>query len=91
MKQDGFGNFVGIDASKVMLEEAQKKGLYQDLKQCLLGELPLPVQKGSVIMSKTYGTCFILYLLTMNKKAMLDVNGAIKFSFKKKKAKRWLI
>ncbi|XP_074466235.1 methyltransferase-like protein 27 [Sebastes fasciatus] len=47
MKQDGFGNFVGIDASKVMLEEAQKKGLYQDLKQCLLGELPLPVQKGS--------------------------------------------
>lgn len=45
MKQDGFGQFVGIDGSKDMLEEARKKKLYRDLKQCILGEQPLPAQK----------------------------------------------
>ncbi|XP_060911392.1 methyltransferase-like protein 27 isoform X2 [Labrus mixtus] len=47
MKELGFGHFVGIDGSKRMLEEAKKKGLYQDLKQCILVQEPLPVQSGS--------------------------------------------
>ncbi len=63
MKKDGFGHFVGIDGSKVMLEEAQKKGVYQDLKQCLLGEKPLPVQRGNVIMSNPAVHVLLLYIL----------------------------
>ncbi|XP_070773742.1 methyltransferase-like protein 27 [Enoplosus armatus] len=47
MKKDGFGHFVGIDGCTGMLEEAQKKELYEDLKQCILVEQLLPVQKGS--------------------------------------------
>lgn len=49
MKTHGFGHFVGIDGSKDMLELARESGLYQDLKQCLLGEEPLPVQSGNLI------------------------------------------
>ncbi|KAG7224607.1 hypothetical protein INR49_011360, partial [Caranx melampygus] len=47
LKRNGFKHFVGIDGSKAMLEQARKKELYQDLKQCILGEEPLPVEKGS--------------------------------------------
>lgn len=47
MKTHGFGNFVGIDGCKAMLELARESGLYQDLKQALLGEEPLPVQSGN--------------------------------------------
>lgn len=46
MKRHGFGHFVGIDGSEAMLEMARKSGLYQDLKQSMLGEGPLPVQWG---------------------------------------------
>uniref|UniRef100_A0AAQ4P4V9 Methyltransferase domain-containing protein n=1 Tax=Gasterosteus aculeatus aculeatus TaxID=481459 RepID=A0AAQ4P4V9_GASAC len=41
----GFGHFVGIDGSEAMLMMARDSGLYQDLKQAMLGEEPLPVQK----------------------------------------------
>ncbi|XP_022063820.1 methyltransferase-like protein 27 isoform X4 [Acanthochromis polyacanthus] len=44
LKNHGFGHFVGIDGSEAMLEVARESGLYQDLKQFLLGEEPLPVQ-----------------------------------------------
>ncbi|KAM6911565.1 methyltransferase-like protein 27 [Lycodopsis pacificus] len=44
-KRDDSGHFWGIDGSTAMLEEAQKKGLYQDLKQSILGEQLLPVQR----------------------------------------------
>ncbi|AWO99852.1 putative Williams-Beuren syndrome chromosomal region 27 protein-like isoform 2 [Scophthalmus maximus] len=44
MKTHGFGHFVGVDGSEAMLEIARESGLYQDLKQALLGEDPLPVQ-----------------------------------------------
>ncbi|XP_056252921.1 methyltransferase-like protein 27 [Seriola aureovittata] len=47
MKLDGFGHFVGIDGSKAMLDVAQEKELYQDLKQCILGEQLLPAKTGS--------------------------------------------
>lgn len=47
MKTHGFGHFVGIDGSKAVLEMARESGLYQDLKECLMGEEPLPVQSGS--------------------------------------------
>lgn len=43
MKQNGFEHFVGVDGSEAMLEIARNSGLYEDLKQCLLGEEPLPV------------------------------------------------
>lgn len=46
MKKHGFGLFVGIDGSEAMLELARKSGLYQDMKQSMLGEGPLPVQWG---------------------------------------------
>ncbi|XP_068455912.1 methyltransferase-like protein 27 isoform X2 [Clinocottus analis] len=46
MKGHGFGHFVGIDGSEAMLTLAKESGLYQDLKQSMLGEGPLPVQKG---------------------------------------------
>ncbi|XP_008297617.1 methyltransferase-like protein 27 isoform X2 [Stegastes partitus] len=44
MKNHGFRHFVGIDGSEVMLEMARESSLYQDLKQALLGEEPLPAQ-----------------------------------------------
>ncbi|XP_071394390.1 methyltransferase-like protein 27 [Centroberyx affinis] len=47
MKTHGFGHFVGIDGSEGMMELARKTGLYQDLRQCIMGVEPLPVQWGS--------------------------------------------
>lgn len=38
LKRMGFRHFVGVDWSKGMLELANKTGLYQDLKQCMLGD-----------------------------------------------------
>ncbi|XP_028450915.1 methyltransferase-like protein 27 isoform X3 [Perca flavescens] len=46
MKRHGFGHFMGIDGSEAMLKLARESGLYQDLKQSMLGEGPLPVQWG---------------------------------------------
>ncbi|XP_070699933.1 methyltransferase-like protein 27 [Pempheris klunzingeri] len=46
MKRRGFGHFVGIDGSEAMLKLARESELYQDLKQSVLGEEPLPVQWG---------------------------------------------
>ncbi|TNN48301.1 Williams-Beuren syndrome chromosomal region 27 protein [Liparis tanakae] len=46
MKKHGFGHFVGIDGSEAMLTLARESGLYQDLKQSMLGEEPLLDQKG---------------------------------------------
>lgn len=40
----GFGNFVGVDGSKSMMEIAKNTGLYKDLKLCMLGSQPLPVE-----------------------------------------------
>ncbi|XP_076025000.1 methyltransferase-like protein 27 [Genypterus blacodes] len=47
LKEHGFKHFVGIDGSKGMLDLAKKTDLYQDLKQCMLGKEPLPVQWGN--------------------------------------------
>ncbi|KAJ3589140.1 hypothetical protein NHX12_009988, partial [Muraenolepis orangiensis] len=47
MKQHGFGHFVGVDGSKGMLELAKNTGLYEDVRQCMLGDEELPVQWGS--------------------------------------------
>ncbi|XP_037639608.1 uncharacterized protein LOC119496401 isoform X4 [Sebastes umbrosus] len=44
MVELGFRHFVGVDSSKLMLEQAAKTGLYQDLKLALLGTEPLPTQ-----------------------------------------------
>ncbi|XP_034462413.1 methyltransferase-like protein 27 [Hippoglossus hippoglossus] len=44
LKTHGFGRFVGVDGSEAMLELARGSGLYQEVKQSLLGEEPLPVQ-----------------------------------------------
>ncbi|XP_040005977.1 methyltransferase-like protein 27 isoform X2 [Xiphias gladius] len=44
MKRHGFGQFVGIDGSKAMLELARESGLYLDLKHSMLGEEPIPFQ-----------------------------------------------
>lgn len=50
MKKHGFGHFVGIDGSEAMLELAKGTELYQDLKLCMLGEEPLPVQCGNLTL-----------------------------------------
>ncbi|XP_067328278.1 transmembrane and immunoglobulin domain-containing protein 1 isoform X2 [Anolis sagrei] len=42
----GFRHFHGLDGSPGMLEHARHKGLYQDLKQCLLGQEALPSPEG---------------------------------------------
>lgn len=43
----GFRKFVGVDGSEGMLKLARKTELYQELKQCMLGEDRLPVQDGN--------------------------------------------
>nr|XP_003227231.2 PREDICTED: Williams-Beuren syndrome chromosomal region 27 protein [Anolis carolinensis] len=42
----GFRHFHGLDGSPGMLELARRKDLYQDLKQCLLGQEGLPSPEG---------------------------------------------
>lgn len=37
---------MGIDGSETMLKKASGSSLYQDLKLCLMGDDPLPVQSG---------------------------------------------
>lgn len=46
LKRCGFGHFVGIDGSATMLKLASESHLYQEVKQCIVGEEPLPVQCG---------------------------------------------
>ncbi|KAJ0061577.1 hypothetical protein NL108_005745, partial [Boleophthalmus pectinirostris] len=46
LQSHGFGNFVGIDGSRAMLEMAKNTTLYQDLKLCMLGSQPLPFEHG---------------------------------------------
>uniref|UniRef100_A0A3B3VF96 Williams-Beuren syndrome chromosomal region 27 protein-like n=1 Tax=Poecilia latipinna TaxID=48699 RepID=A0A3B3VF96_9TELE len=43
----GFRNFVEVDCSERMLEEAAKTKLYQEPQQALLGTEPLPAQTGT--------------------------------------------
>ncbi|XP_047455065.1 methyltransferase-like protein 27 [Mugil cephalus] len=47
MSELGFKHFVGVDGSKGMLDQAEKNGLYRDLKLALLGPEPLPAQRGA--------------------------------------------
>ncbi|XP_053504868.1 methyltransferase-like protein 27 isoform X2 [Ictalurus furcatus] len=47
LKKMGFRHFVGVDGSEKMLNLATKTGLYQELKQCMLCQDPLPVQDES--------------------------------------------
>ncbi|KAF4077395.1 hypothetical protein AMELA_G00207710 [Ameiurus melas] len=47
LKKMGFRHFVGVDGSEKMLNLAKKTGLYQELKQCMLCQDPLPVQDES--------------------------------------------
>uniref|UniRef100_A0A7M4EKV6 Methyltransferase like 27 n=1 Tax=Crocodylus porosus TaxID=8502 RepID=A0A7M4EKV6_CROPO len=42
----GFSRMHGVDGSRGMLEIARQKGLYQELKHCILGQEPLPVPTG---------------------------------------------
>ncbi|XP_039549557.1 methyltransferase-like protein 27 [Pimephales promelas] len=44
LKKMGFHHFVGVDGSMTMLELAKKTGLYQELKQCLLGHDEISVE-----------------------------------------------
>ncbi|KAL7853828.1 hypothetical protein AOLI_G00206720 [Acnodon oligacanthus] len=47
LRRMGFCQFVGVDGSEGMLDLARKTGLYQELKQCMLGQDTLPVQNES--------------------------------------------
>ncbi|KAM4702222.1 methyltransferase-like protein 27 [Discoglossus pictus] len=42
LQHHGFSIFHGLDGSAGMLQVASTKGLYQELKQCMLGQEPLP-------------------------------------------------
>lgn len=50
MKTHGFRHFVGIDGSEEMLTLARESGLYEDLKQSMLGEDLLPVPRGNLML-----------------------------------------
>ncbi|KPP57903.1 hypothetical protein Z043_124325 [Scleropages formosus] len=47
MQKVKFRHFIGVDGSCAMLELAKSSGLYQELKQCLLGKETLPVEPES--------------------------------------------
>ncbi|XP_060792195.1 methyltransferase-like protein 27 isoform X2 [Neoarius graeffei] len=47
LKKMGFRHFVGVDGSEDMINLAKKTGLFQEVKQCMLGQDPLPVQDES--------------------------------------------
>ncbi|XP_063154969.1 methyltransferase-like protein 27 isoform X1 [Candoia aspera] len=46
LQAKGFRHIHGLDGSQGMLEHAQHKGLYEDLKLCLLGQEALPAPEG---------------------------------------------
>ncbi|KAL8198725.1 UNVERIFIED_CONTAM: hypothetical protein K2H54_021912 [Gekko kuhli] len=46
LQAKGFCSFHGLDGSQGMLEHARLKGLYQELKQCMLGQEALPASSG---------------------------------------------
>ncbi|XP_068176399.1 methyltransferase-like protein 27 [Antennarius striatus] len=46
MNKHGFKHFVGIDCSKEMIKLATETGLYEELKEILLGPNPLPFKAG---------------------------------------------
>ncbi|XP_028450914.1 methyltransferase-like protein 27 isoform X2 [Perca flavescens] len=48
MKRHGFGHFMGIDGSEAMLKLARESGLYQDLKQSMLGLFDVVVIVGAL-------------------------------------------
>lgn len=45
------GSFYGIDMSAGMLESARSKGLYQELKQCILPDIPYPDNTFDIVIS----------------------------------------
>uniref|UniRef100_A0A8C6VF41 Methyltransferase like 27 n=1 Tax=Naja naja TaxID=35670 RepID=A0A8C6VF41_NAJNA len=49
----GFRHLHGLDGSREMLEHAQHKGLYEDLKLCLLGQETLPAPEGGYVCLTT--------------------------------------
>lgn len=52
LSEMGFqGSFYGIDMSAGMLESARSKGLYKELKQSILPEIPYPDNTFDVVMS----------------------------------------
>ncbi|XP_068172627.1 methyltransferase-like protein 27 [Antennarius striatus] len=62
MVELGFKNFVGVDCSKGMLEQAARLGIYQDLKLAVLGTNPLPAENGTfdvVILAGGLGEGFV--------------------------------
>ena len=55
LRRNGFCQFVGVDGSEGMLDQARKTGLYQELKQCMLGQDALPVQNGNTFSLVKFG------------------------------------
>lgn len=51
MTEYGFGHFKGVDGSEAMLEEAKTTGLYEDLRQLILGQVPLPAHWGKIMLN----------------------------------------
>ncbi|KAJ8347682.1 hypothetical protein SKAU_G00262710 [Synaphobranchus kaupii] len=60
LQKKGFQHFVGLDGSNEMLEVAKSKGLYQELKQCILGTTALPIQ------AETYDVVLIVGALSVS-------------------------
>lgn len=60
LKTYGFGHFVGIDGSDGMLELARSSGLYQELKQSILGEEPLPAPCGNLMIITHWLLIFVI-------------------------------
>ena len=44
MKDKGYSDFVGVDASQGMLDEAEKRGMYRELKKMFVGNNEMPAE-----------------------------------------------
>nr|XP_034994656.1 methyltransferase-like protein 27 isoform X2 [Zootoca vivipara] len=53
LQAKGFCRLHGLDGSQGMLEHACRKGIYQDLKRCLLGQEALPAPEGGYVCLTT--------------------------------------
>ncbi|XP_075052722.1 methyltransferase-like protein 27 isoform X2 [Mixophyes fleayi] len=75
LQRCGFNLFHGWDGSAGMLEVAKNKQLYQELKECMLGQDPLPSGSGGLICLTTRGNISNLQYKAELEKAMSDLQN----------------
>ncbi|KAJ8267176.1 hypothetical protein GJAV_G00139400 [Gymnothorax javanicus] len=79
----GFQQFVGVDGSEKMLAVAKRKGIYQELKQCILGTTALPFQAGmydAVIVAGALGSGLLDFTILRELCQVTKPGGCISMS-----------